>query len=453
MAARAGPLTYQLASWTVDSQWVRNVPRRSIPAAILVAAVAWSLPVGRSLAASGPFPNSLSDHRLNGNMTQFYSYPIPDDATALALANTHSILVSNAYLMHGYGAEMQAANPSLLIMQYYDGVYSKETKFPASWYLRDAAGNQLINEASLYLMDPMSTEPYTEGSVTYAGWRGWVTKQCQALLAGSPGLFNGGCWLDDIGSNPVNGRVKDVVTGQTEPPLNPATGQPYTNHEWYQITGPFARKVRADVGGYSIDNALVAPGSFYAGSEGTRQFLTYIDGGMAEGWLRNARDPVIPYPVPLKWKQAVQMVMDTNRSGHAIQCMVKLWSTATPDQIKSWRLFAFATYLMGNQGAAYFQFSSASLPATPWADMTDPLFDVPIGSPTDSYAKVGQYAKAGGAYYKRVYTGGLVLINPNQTGNTVNVQLGGTYYLPDGTAVTQVSLPQDTAQIVTTTPP
>src|SRR5438477_6640766 len=100
-----------------------------------------------AVAASGPFPDSLSDHRLSGNMTQFYSYPIPDEATALALANTHSILVSNAYLMHGYGAEMQAANPSLLIMQYYNGVYSKETKFPASWYLRDAAGNQLINEA------------------------------------------------------------------------------------------------------------------------------------------------------------------------------------------------------------------------------------------------------------------------------------------------------------------
>ena len=147
------------------------------------------------------------------------------------------------------------------------------------------------------------------------------------------------------------------------------------------------------------------------------------------------------------------MVMDTNRSGHAIQCMVKLWTTATPDQIKSWRLFAFATYLMGNQGAAYFQFSSAPLPASPWADMTDPLFDVPIGSPTDSYPKVGKYAKAGGAYYQRGYTGGLVLINPNQTGNTVNVQLGGTYYLPDGSAVSQVALAQDTAQIVTTTPP
>ena len=66
---------------------------------------------------------------------------------------------------------------------------------------------------------------------------------------------------------------------------------------------------------------------------------------------------------------------------------------------------------------------------------------------------MGQYAKAGGAYYKRVYTGGLVLINPNQTGNTVNVQLGGTYYLPDGSAVSQVALAQDTAQIVTTTPP
>ena len=70
-----------------------------------------------------------------------------------------------------------------------------------------------------------------------------------------------------------------------------------------------------------------------------------------------------------------------------------------------------------------------------------------------SSPKVGKYAKAGGAYYQRGYTGGLVLISPNQTGNTVNVQLGGTYYLPDGRAVTQVSLPQDTAQIVTTTPP
>jgi hypothetical protein len=426
---------------------------RPLSVALLVATLTGLCPARSSVAASGPLPDSLTDHRLSGSLNMYYSYPIPDEATALALAQSHSILVGNSYLMHGYGPEMQAANPSLLIFQYYDGVYSKETKFPESWYLHDAAGNRLVNEVPMYLMDPLSNEAYTEGTVTYVGWRGWVTRQCLALLAASPGLFNGGCWLDNIGSNPVNGRVKDVVTGLTEPPINPAKGLPYTNHEWYQITGPFARKVRVGVGGYSIDNALVGPGSFYAGSEGTRQFLKYLAGGMAEAWLRGARDPVTPYPTILKWTQAVQMIMDTNRSGHAIQCMLKLWTTATPEQVDAWRRFAFATYLMGNQGAAYFQFSSAPLPAMPWADLTDPLFDVPIGSPMDTYAKVGKYAKAGGAYYQRMFTGGLVLINPNPTGDEVTVQLGGTYYLPDGTAVTQVALPQDTAQIVTTTPP
>src|SRR5206468_1002821 len=149
------------AGRAVDRAEVRRFPRRPLSMLVLVTALSGLGPIRSSMAASGPFPDSLPGHRLSGSMTQFYSYPIPDEATALALASTHSILVSNAYLMHGYGAEMHAANPNLLFMQYYDGVYSKETAFPESWYLHDAAGNRLVNEVPMYLMDPLSTEAYT----------------------------------------------------------------------------------------------------------------------------------------------------------------------------------------------------------------------------------------------------------------------------------------------------
>jgi hypothetical protein len=144
--------------------------------------------------------------------------------------------------------------------------------------------------------------------------------------------------------------------------------------------------------------------------------------------------------------------MDTNALGKNVQVTTALPTSATDAQIDQWRKYAYATYLIGNNGRAYFEFVPYSKPRG--SELSNPLYTLDIGSPTHTASTAAGYANGG--WFERSFTKGKVLVNP--TTAAVTVSLGGSYLLPNGATITSLTLGPNSGEILrlaggSTTPP
>lgn len=89
---------------------------------------------------------------------------------------------------------------------------------------------------------------------------------------------------------------------------------------------------------------------------------------------------------------------------------------------------------MGNNGGAWLDFSPDGTTAP--FDSLSPLYNMPIGTPTQTASTVVGYNRGG--WYQRDYTNGTVLVNPS--GSSVTVALGGTYRDVNGQTMTSITL-------------
>jgi hypothetical protein len=167
-----------------------------------------------------------------------------------------------------------------------------------------------------------------------------------------------------------------------------------------------------------------------------------LDEAMAEGYLRNWwTDPKIFYDVT-GWLQSVQFLMDTHALGQTVQVTTALPTNATAAQIDQWRKYAYATYLLGNSGRAYFEFVPYGQPRG--SESSNPLYKLDIGAPTHTASSASGYAN--GVWYQRSFTKGKVVVNP--TAAAVTVSLGASYLMPNGTTVTSLTLGPNSGEIL-----
>jgi hypothetical protein len=159
-------------------------------------------------------------------------------------------------------------------------------------------------------------------------------------------------------------------------------------------------------------------------------------GNMAETWLRESRASISAYPSESVWKQNVDMLRDAGGKGFSVLQVTKVWTSATTAQKDAWYKYALASWLLGNDGRAFFHFTYAN------GDATTPrtLNRLDLGTAS------GAYAKASGVY-QRSFSAGKVLVNP--TSSTVTVGLGGSYKTLSGASVTSVTLGPNSAEILT----
>jgi hypothetical protein len=393
-----------------------------------------------SAGASVVFANSLTTGpHLTSSMNMFAGTAVPSAAVATDFAKQTDILVVGAYQqLGGYGAVMTAANPDIRIFIYVNGMYSSTSTLPSSWYMNDRNGNKIQSTGGQYLMDPTSTAPFTSNGTTYLGWTAWVGSRCTNAIRVAPSVF-AGCWLDMLGTAPLGKSYN--VNGAV--PWNTATNSAYTTDSWIALTGSVGNAVHAITGLPTMGNGLSSGPAYYSGNGA---LLAHVQGGHAESWLRAATVPITWHPSVDQWKQNVQMLIDSAQQGEAVQVTVKTWSTSTVAQREAWRSYAYASYLLGNSGMEYFQFSSAHA-VTPWNDGS-PIYTMPIGTPTQTYGTVDGYLTNG--VYERTFTGGVVLVNPGTSPRTLT--LGSAYYDVNGQPVTTVTLPPTTGAVLTMTP-
>ncbi len=433
-----------------------------LPLACLALAIGLTIWATPALGAPSLL-RSAGGFRLSGNYTN--TETIPNLETALTLARTHALLVISQGWQLGfegswdgtvsdtYFDEMMAANPRLLIFRYLNAMYDPGRAFPESWYLHNAAGHRLFNPTyGNYLMDPRSTEAYTEEDVTSQGWVQYLEYLFRKDVARFPGVFNGGIWLDDVGGRP---HVIDVVTSQPSEPVD-QSGRRWTDATWEAMTTSVTARLQSETQRLVFANALLSGNCYFTGCGGdvpTGSFLSApgVDGAMAEAWLTAWYNSTARMPSILGWRQDVQMVIDANRRGRSVQLMTAPPALASTRQIDRWRLYAYSSFLLANSGRSYFQFAPNCRPncggptRTGTFEMADPLYSIDIGTPVQNARSINAYKRARGRYFVRRYSKGKVWVNP--TRRAVRIYLGRRYRLSDGRVVRWLVLRPASGQI------
>jgi hypothetical protein len=339
-------------------------------------------------------------------------------AEAVSAASAGDMVSALPIQIHWFGAAMKAVNPNVKLFAYQNGMFSQAkdcSTFPASWYLYDARGAKVqAAKTGNCLMNPMSTQT----AFGAAGWTQYVEQQCASALA-DPNTS--GCFLDQMNAAPMG---SGFVNGA---PIDPRTNQPFTNTAYMQMVAAHGQAVASKLGAPVVGNAYDSAPRYYGIPTSIVNQASGIVVDEAEHWFGN---DITQADNTAAWQQAVQMEIDAQAAGHGTILNVDA-PGPNPEQ---WRSYMAASYLLGNNGGAWLEFAPNGTTAP--FDSLSPLYNLPVGTPTETYSKVQGYAVGG--YYRRDYTHGMVLANPS--GSSVTVNLGGTYVDVTGQQMTSITL-------------
>jgi hypothetical protein len=224
-------------------------------------------------------------------------------------------------------------------------------------------------------------------------------------------------------------------------PWNSAAGREFTPVEYLHLTGDVGQELGTRLHVPVLGNGLASGRRFYAAP--TSALLDRVPVGDAEVWMRTPGSPATSYPTLTTWQQNVQMLIDAESMDAGVHATVKTWSGGTVEAREAWRAYALASFLIGNSGHSWFEFTSG-LTTLPWADLS-PLYDLPIGTAVETYAHASDYSQGG--VYQRDFSNGKVLVNPSTA--TVTVPLGGAYHTPAGASLTSITLGPNGAALLT----
>jgi Hypothetical glycosyl hydrolase family 15 len=339
--------------------------------------------------------------------------------TAVRLARGFQVIAAHPWTYRGDRARMRRARPGLVLLAYLNGTFAQAVQgraYPASWYLRDAAGQKVRSlEWGNYLMDPANP-----------GWIADRVARCRRFVRIGD---DDGCLVDMLGTAPI---YDWYVTGA---PVDPRTGKRWDPASWLEATARLAAAIRADSGGATvIGNGLGDGRRFFDPNAPSARILDGIDGAIADGWLRTADRSADRYPSVTAWMRDVQMLAATDET---VFVETKVWTTATPEQVAAWHRFALASFLLGTDGRAYFAFSDdPHRTAAP-----DRLAaSIRIGDPLGAFRAVD-------GVFERTFSNGIVLVNP--TAARASTDLGADYRDEGGALVRSVTLDAHSASILT----
>lgn len=328
-------------------------------------------------------------------------------------------------------------NPSMTILAYQNGLvkYDTDDDYAAllaqhpDWFLRDTAGNLVREKYYLpnVLMNPNSP-----------GWRDYVNARIRNkwMSVGYDGIF-----LDVI----VPWIDLDGYIYYTAPPVNPATGNEFTNGEWTTANREFLASIKRGLG----DKLLIFNGvgngyQFNNFKNENLEMVGIADGAYAEGFLRWSDDG-IGYPKSeTEWKRDVDMVAAVAVTGKQLYVESALKTALVPTtsaQLATTKLYSLSSYLLAANGNSRYMFLQEPYPDAALVQSRDAMTDIDIGTATSAYVKSGNV-------YRRNFTDGIVLVNPTDGGSSSTVALDGIYVNSDGIEVTSVTLPPKTGTVL-----
>lgn len=291
----------------------------------------------------------------------------------------------------------------------------------------------------------------------------YVKNDASTLPGGFDGLLSDSMGFAAIaaGSNYLN-----------EKPRKPGTTRQYYNDEWIaaQISMLQAKKSGLPAGKVLMINGLGNGDAYFAGADNAspRAFASMpaVAGVMAE---RIFRDPSSPADGPgawdsvEKWEKDVRMIADVQAKGKLGYWWTKCWTgddncQALPNAnevITKWRRFSVASFLLGAGSNSYYNYDTKKNDISPASYIgtyeseanAAEWFAGDYTKAEEVGVGLGTYSTDGGVY-KRTFSNGLVVVNPDGSPHTIN--LGGARYAGfDGTSLTgSYTVPAHTGNVL-----
>lgn len=358
------------------------------------------------------------------HMTE-YPYVVSREE-ALSLAASHELVVGGGLTNHVEA--MKAANPDMLLFTYVNGVYAQrrqEVDFAPHLYLLDEGGERVQSRGfSNWMMDAADVE-----------WQATRVDECRVKLEAT-GYDR--CYVDMLGFAPL---LPGYNTGL---PVNPRTGEIWTHDELLSANLEIAAALRTVRPGQLLAGNGLADGGRYFSDEGggTRSLLAGLDIAHFETFVRTGGAGPADFRSEAAWKQDVDALRDVGLQGRAAMTSTKLWGLANPSDavVDRWHEYALATFLLGSDGNAFFNFTAAKTWASSTAD--HPWDRLDVGWPLNDYHRRD-------GLYQRDFTRARVIVNPTPRPSTT--RLGATFTdLRGEIAEDRLTLAPNTARILLT---
>lgn len=375
---------YAHASVAVGSRVSRGASGRLL-VAVLCLAAALSVFVVPGRAHAGVTPNS--GQRFAG------LYQVGDPATA---ARRYGLVILNEWNSAWIGP-LKAADPSVRVLLYKNSFFLRsddnastvggfgvgehiDVRHP-DWFLKDGSGRRILFR-------------YYPGIDFYAmdwgnqGWRDYWVEQAlgRATALGFDGLF-----LDDLYTTRYGVLDRSLALYRSDSALQSAV--------LGFLAQTYAQAKAADpeflVVGNLVDH-LLSPLLF-------ADWLTVSDGLMDEQFVHVGQSSRSGFKsLEDRWKQQLAEVETAERMGKAA-VFVSHGSSSDPETM----LFAYGTYLLASGGSSYYHhILDGSLNEPTWYEVWGRELGIPLGP----------YKVTPSGAYVRVFSKGMVAVNPRSTG-------------------------------------
>lgn len=252
----------------------------------------------------------------------------------------------------GDGNAMIAANPTLKLCMYLNGVHMNQDavdryKFPADWYVRSSSGAPVKGSgewAGLYLMNPLT--PYLD----------WLVNFTRTKFAGSQ--FNA-LYVDELGVGPIS--------SVSSTPIDPRTNQPFTWKTWMDVVVMLEQRFKSEFSVPIYVNGLGNGVRFFDTSYATRgetvpgptsALLPWCSGALAESFIRGAKttkpDGSDYWPTNTALDREIHML---EIGAAPVWACSKIWLTKTDAFLEQVHKYCLAAFMLGADPSATWYFT------------------------------------------------------------------------------------------------
>jgi len=291
-------------------------------------------------------------------------------------------------------------------------LYSNSMSNPDEWNAINAHEDWFLH--STPIMSPETRIPLPGPyphlfymNVGSQGWRDFVVLKYAELAANSP---------------TAKGVFTDQVPIPTEYVIQLGAAFPSYDAVTYEIA---ALQLIAEIKNVVGDKLVISNTELY------KSLTLAGDGGMMEGFVhfggRRNDENISKY----LWLEDIETIADPDFHGKYLLVGSGSLESTLPAMLE----YCYASFLIGYNPSAHCYFYWHSNAEGGYSTMNwSPLWELSIGEPT------GNRFESGGIY-RRDFSDGLVLVNPNDAGEPTTIPLNGTYLDSDGNLVTSVTLP------------
>jgi len=329
--------------------------------------------------------------------------------------------------------EMHSSNPESEVIVYYDfmnilsGTSLYQQALNNNWILKNEYGEVI------YAQTNPENKVVDRGSQSYRQYvANWVRDQIQE---GFDGVY-----ADNAIQlyPPIDWTISEL-------PVNPRTGNLYTDQEWFDDTKGFIDYIKNAVPQAKMvtNGALFNGRSFYRDQPLYQSYLATAktDSVFIEGMFNNFGTMYSE----TDWIKSVDLIiwMQNNYLNNPSKSLV-IWSQARsgiPDDVSRDQMSTFI-YTSSLLGISKTEQNYVSCHGNMASAFTQSLYEIPLGLPEESYHII-----SGTKIYEREFTKVRVLVNPTTSSYTIN--LGKQYRNMNGNIVTSITLGKYSGAILT----